>query len=307
MIRIIVPCSSDVRIKDLYKSLKKDGLKEVHKEIKITICLNNPTEKVKQIVENFDNLICETFSTKKRGSSVAKNEAIKSSIKNTDYFNFLDTDCVVKKGYSQNLIKATKEKNCPLIFRGLVEFIPSKSLLSELNCYLRTISYKNNPKSFLSPNITVSRKVFEKVGLFNKEMRFGEDLEFGQRISEFGFKVEKRGSIKIIHKDDESFLKTIKTMLGYGRDRAFRIWRRVKLKQIKLRLFDQILGFQPYWESIDPLKILFGLFYIFISRTSCLFALFLLFKKGDEFFLEVEMINGTKRIIKKLPFERDLP
>jgi|GEM_PF-3243189 len=308
MIRIIVPCSSDERVQDLYKSLQYDGIEKFSRDVKITFCLNNPTEKIMELVKRLDKTFCESLVSEKNGISVAKNLAIKSKIGKTNFFNFLDSDCLVKKGYLENLVKVTRENTPPLIFRGEVEFTHTNGELSQLNCYLRTISYKKNPGSFLSPNITVSREVFKKVGLFNEKMKFGEDLEFGQRISEFGLRVEKRGSIKIIHKDDESFLKTIKTIWGYGHDRGYRICRRIKLKKLTFKqFFSQILGFQTYWENFDLLKILYAFFYTLISRTSTLHALLFFIRKEKQYFLQVEMTTGGKRIIQSLPFGSDLP
>lgn len=298
MITVAVPTRSDLRIEQLIDSLVAAGLEKYKNKIQVVIALNDPTKEIVDLVKiltgKYPGAVKSEF-TKKGGISNAKNLVIKKYHKSTEYFLFLDSDCTVANDYLVILSELVKNDEFDMI-RGFTDFQPiSGSYLSELNCRLRTASYKYNPKVFLSPNLILRKSIFEKSGIFNPKIRYGDDLEFGQRAR--GLKLKTFYSTKLLayHQDDPSFWgKTFKTWLGYGKDRGFRLARNFRFNRYPvLQKIAISLGIQRYWETPRLDDLLFSTLYIIISRISSIKYLIANRNSPKEEFAQYPTIEGV--------------
>lgn len=300
MISIIIPNRSDLRIRKLFQSLLDAQLEQYTEEIKVVISLNQPTAEVKELVLDLESeypKLIETIMTEERGIAHAKNNAIRHLIKISDYFVFIDSDCTVRSDYLQKLTHYTREK--PMAVRGYINFIPKQnSYLSRQNSRVRNSTNFLYPEAFFTPNLILSKHVFENVGLYDIRIKYGDDLEFGQRAKIMGFQINFKNDLIVDHYDNPSFLrKTLRTWWGYGADRGFRLVREMRLNQYgllnKLRL---IFEFKKYWFTNRFDDFLFSTFYLVVARASALASVIKLQHKPDEYFTSYPTLTGIKTL-----------
>ena len=312
MITIIVPVQNDLRITKLIDSLFQAKLLECQETFRLVFSLNKASKKIeiltKDLAQKFPNLI-QVVKSQESGISVAKNLAIKTYFKETDYFGFIDSDCIVNPDYLFVLQKYLLSNKYQVV-RGKVNFIPLKgNTLSNLNCKLRNASYFLNQKALLSPNLILSKEVFQKAGVYDPRIKYGDDLEFGQRTKSFDLKSIYAQDLLVNHYDDRSFWgKTLKTMWGYGQDRGFRLTRLLRLHHHSFcDVVSLIIGFQAYWQPRVIAEIIFCLGYLIISRISTTISILNLRKKPNSHFFEHPTLTGQNQIITSLPINKELP
>lgn len=306
MITVVVPSATDVRIDNLVRSIMKSTNEECKGKFRIILALNKPSAAVMALAENLVKLYPKYVTLEMvsdRGIALAKNYVINKYYECSDFFAFIDSDCEVASDYLAKLVSYLEEKgSLLLVVRGSVKFYPlGNNLMSRLNSRLRGKSYEVNPCAALSPNLIVSKEVFQRSGVFSPAMKYGEDMEFCQRMESFGFKVVLNPDLVVYHQDDPSFFgKTVKTMWGYGKDRAFRVSRNIRLNGDRYSLAKKvkiILGFQKYWSSGDWAGFLFSMLYLFISRTSTVLSVIgLSFVSIDKLLIYPTVKEGWKTL-----------
>ncbi len=312
MVTIIVPVQNDLIIAKLIDSLLQAKLSKYQENFRVVFSLNKASKEVKKLVKNltqkFPDLI-QIVKSQRSGISIAKNLAVKTYFKKTDYFGFIDSDCTVSPDYLSILQKYLSSNRYQII-RGKVDFVPIKNnILSNLNSKLRDVSYLLNQRALLAPNLILSKEVFQKVGIFDPRIKFGDDLEFGQRTKGLNLKSIYAQDLLVQHYDDYSFWgKTLKTMWGYGQNRGFRLTRLLRLHHYSFKeVLSLIIGFQKYWQSQAISEIIFCLAYLAMSRISTLTSMLQLKRKPNKYFLECPTITGKNHTITLLPKNSELP
>jgi GT2 family glycosyltransferase len=186
-----------------------------------------------------------------------------------------------------------------LAIRGYINFIPKQnSYLSRQNSRVRNSTNFLYPEAFFTPNLLLSKYVFEKAGLYDTRIKYGDDLEFGQRAKIMGFQINFKNDLIVDHYDNPSFLKkTLRTWWGYGADRGFRLVREMRLNQYgflnKLRL---IFEFKKYWLTNRVDDFLFSTFYLVVARLSALVSVISYRQKLDEYFTSYPTLTGIKTL-----------
>lgn len=301
MITIVIPNRSDLRISQLMDSLEISGLKKYRESIRVVISLNNPSP----CVLNLSNRIKTKFPgqiyveiTDEPGISKAKNQVILKYLSQTDYYLFIDSDCTVKKNYLQKFLEIVERDN-PDVIKGYTNFTPiSNSYLSHLNCRMRDLSYVTYPLSLLSPNIAIKKDIFVRCGIYDTKIKFGDDLEFGQRARSLKLMIVNSDDIVINHQDDKSFFKkTIKTWWGYGQDRGFRLARNFHFNNYNFgEKMYLILGIKKHWRGLRIDDILFYMFYLVTARISAGLSIMNKIHNSNEYFERYPSVDGLKNL-----------
>lgn len=297
MITIVVPVSSDLRVRFLVESLLTAGLEEFSDRIRVVISLNRPSIGVGNVACGFENkypsLIKITY-LEKLGISGAKNNAIISFIDTTDYFVFIDADCTVHSDYLKKLLLYVEEK--PTSMRGKVNFLSREnSYFSQLNCNLRNFTNEQEQILF-TPNLILHKSVFEIVGVYDIRMKYGDDLEFDQRAQFKKIHNVFRSDLVIDHHEDPFFFrKTLKTWWGYGLDRGFRVTRAIHINPYRLsEKLKLIVGIRKYWSTNRAGDILFALFYLLVTRLSTIIYMIRYSREEDIYFREYPALEKVK-------------
>ncbi|WP_413164612.1 glycosyltransferase [Capilliphycus salinus ALCB114379] len=148
---------------------------------------NASQEDIKSVVSDFKQAKL-TFESKP-GSYVARNQGI--SIAKGEVIAFTDSDCIPAKDWIESGVKnLVKLENCGFI-SGRVEFIfqnPDSPTAIEFYD-----SFFLNQKKYIreqfgaTANIFTYASVFEKVGLFNPNLKSNGDRDWGNRVFAAGY------------------------------------------------------------------------------------------------------------------------
>lgn len=162
------------------------------------------------------------FYKENEGPGVARNFGCEKA--NTDFFIFLDSDCLVPADYLKKLDIARKRKHFDA-FGGPDAAHDSFTSVQKAINYSMTSLFttggirgsknaveKFHPRSF---NMGISRQVFEKTGGFST-LRFGEDIDFSIRIVAAGFKSVLVQECFVYHKRRIDFRKFFKQVFNSG-------------------------------------------------------------------------------------------
>lgn len=145
--------------------------------------------------------IIKTFPVKyvhepRKGPSAARNTGIRQA--EGEYLLFIDSDCVAEKNLIENHIQAhnewrEKDPAVKVVGGGIRGINKNYWAMCDDFCSW----YHNHPE--LAPrledhhlptaNLSVDRRIFEKVGFFDETLRYGEDLIFCRNVIQNGYKI----------------------------------------------------------------------------------------------------------------------
>lgn len=162
------------------------------------------------------------FYKKNEGPGKARNAGCEEA--KSDFFIFLDSDCLVPPNYL-NMLDRAREKEKFDAFGGPDAAHPSFTAVQKAINYSMTSLFTTggirgrkkaveqfHPRSF---NMGISRRVFEETGGFSA-MRFGEDIDFSIRIVAAGFKSCLVPECFVYHKRRTDFRKFFKQVFNSG-------------------------------------------------------------------------------------------
>lgn len=201
-VAIIIPTYNDSR--RLTKCLEALSQQSYGVEnIQVLVVDNNSTEDLKPLVERYS--IAQYFFEGKPGSYNARNTAIKSLTEDISFVGFTDSDCIPEKNWISNAVGQLKG-NDNLAIGGKVAVFADRDLadnidekpnileLYEMHFAFPQKVYVNSDHFAVTANLFTSRRVVDKVGLFNEQLFSGGDLEYGQKM--------KKAAVKLIYSED---------------------------------------------------------------------------------------------------------
>lgn len=261
MISIIIPVKNDEKnIRDAVISVLKQKTKE---KTEVIVIDNNSTDNTLKMISDLNVKI---LSEKKPSASAVRNRGIRNSKGNI--LLFTDSDCVASKNWIKNHLDAQKRGDVVMgrtfLYPKYRKSIIAKSLDYGLLPYFDFNFIDNNkilePWHLYTSNLSVKRKIFEKVGFFNEEFKYAgsEDTEFGFRLFFNGLKIIYEPKAKIFHKHKKDFKSAMKRAITAGRQAEF-----LKLKigvaprmSMIFKRFKKFLKFKDI-TIIDKILILF--------------------------------------------------
>jgi len=175
------------------------------------------------VVQDFRHLLpVQYFYKKNSGPGLSRNYGAEKA--QTDFFIFLDSDCILPEDYFQNIeiFNASHDMKC---FGGPDKAHPDfspiqKAINYSMTSFLTTGGIRGGKKKVIkfhprSFNMGFSRIVFQKTGGF-RGMRFGEDIDLSLRIEKEGFKCYLIENAYVFHKRRTDFKKFFKQIYNSG-------------------------------------------------------------------------------------------
>lgn len=221
-ISVIVPVYNDrMGVEVTLKSLVKQDVPVGKYEI--IVADNGSDDGTQEIVKNYaerhQELIKLVIEDKIQSSYAARNMGIKHAKGNI--LCFLDADMWVEKDYiskAEDIFKNPKIKylGCNVKVIAYSDTLIEKHHKATGFPVKRDIQHQHYAPTCC---VIVRRDVFDKVGLFDERLISGEDLEFGNRVFEAGYKQFYAEDILLYHPACKSLKKQIKRHFRYGRGR----------------------------------------------------------------------------------------
>lgn len=184
-VSVIIPTHNRA---DLIGRAIQSVLNQTYQNFEIVIINDGSIDNTEQIVKEFkDPRIIYLVQKENRGTSIAKNIGIK--VAKGKYIAFLDDD---DDWLTEKLEKQVDklEKSSPeigIIYCGYWMLNKERKILKEIRPKFKGEIYKNLlRRNFIAlPTVLIRKEVFEKTGLFDEGLNFGEDWDIFLRMAKF--------------------------------------------------------------------------------------------------------------------------
>lgn len=153
--------------------------------LEVIVVDNGSTDQTLEIIQSFP---VQLEKCEKTGPSAARNKGIACS--KGSILLFIDADCYAEPNLIEKHVNAyaevDKEKNTPDMVGGGILGVNKNfwAVCDDLVSW--SLYHPKLPKRFISrlipsANMSIKRSALDKIGLFNENLRFGEDYELCQR------------------------------------------------------------------------------------------------------------------------------
>jgi GT2 family glycosyltransferase len=214
IISVIIPVGNDKRITDCLDSITKQEVNQPYEVIAVdSFCDSDLLKSVRSYSDRINLKIINGNSNK---IGLLRNIGIGSA--NSEIYYFIDSDCKLEKGA---ISRAVENGNRNLITRGDIRFVGTTKI-SNLDALLRQQRYDSDKSFAYCPNLVVTKEVFSKVGMYNKNYFYGSDGEFAKRVRERGVNVAYDPNMILIHQGPTKDSLVLKTWIRYGEGRKKR-------------------------------------------------------------------------------------
>lgn len=238
----------------------------------IIIIDNGKNETLVSRLSHFNNITIDYESTP--GSYNARNKAI--SLLESEYIAFTDSDCMPEPNWLENGLKKLQEnKNLGLVGGNITLFYKNENQLSlaevfEKHTAFQQQRYIEQYQFAATANMFTRKSVFEKVGLFNEELRSSGDKEWGERVYKAGYKLAYAENCIVQHPARHS----LKMLYGKQARLIGGVETRRKNKEI-MHFFDKDLltGIIPSFREVRRIIYFNSSFYEKIIALSVLLSL----------------------------------
>ncbi|MGL4501774.1 MAG: glycosyltransferase, partial [Planktothrix sp.] len=185
------------------------------KSYEVIVIDNGSAEEIKSVVLQFSQVVAN--EEKSPGSYAARNKGI--SLAQGEIFAFTDSDCIthsdwIEKGV-ENLLRVN---NCGLVGGKINIFFKDTKNPTAVELYESIMAfpqknYIEEDKFAVSANLFTFRTVFEKVGLFDTEVKSGGDYNWGGRVFAAGYQLIYAPDVCVDHPARCSFKELYKKIV----------------------------------------------------------------------------------------------
>lgn len=205
-VSVIIPVFNDIaRLQSCLQSLENQTYPKSAYEV--IVVDNASDEDIEAASRPFSQAII-TYE-KRQGSYAARNKGI--SLAKGDVIAFTDVDCVPASDWLKKGVEALYSvSNCGLV-AGKIEFFfkdsdqPNIFELCDSAMHLQQEFYLKNSNFGATANVFTFKVVFEKVGLFNQDLKSGGDYDWGQRVYRAGYQQLYAENACVAHPARSSF------------------------------------------------------------------------------------------------------
>jgi glycosyltransferase involved in cell wall biosynthesis len=199
-VSVIIPVFNDSeRLRQCLQALERQTYAQDAYEV--IVVDNNSDEDIQSVVAPFSQV---RFAKESRqGSYAARNQGI--SLAKGEILAFTDSDCVPALDWLEQGVKVLlANPNCGLV-AGKIEFFfknpqhPTATELYDSFTFLQQEQYVKELRFGATANLFVYRQMFEKVGLFNADLKSGGDQEWGKRVFAAGYPQVYADQVRIGH------------------------------------------------------------------------------------------------------------
>ncbi len=178
-------------------------------KMEIIVVDNNSTDNTAEIIKSFN--VRYVFNEKK-GPSPSRNKGI--SLATGEYLIFTDSDCLADSDFVLNHVNAhlnLKKNNSKvkMVGGGIGGYNKNFWAVCDDFCswsaYHPALETKINNSYFPSANISIPRSLIEEIGVFNEELKTGEDVDFCLRVTYRGYQLYFEPKAKVLHINRDTF------------------------------------------------------------------------------------------------------
>ena len=256
MISIIVPSyNSEKTIQENIKSLLKQDYKGQYE----IIVVDSSKDKTPDMVSEFP---VKLIKQKPKGPATARNLGVKKS--KGSIIVFIDSDCVAPKNWLKNLLKPFSSRDVVAV-AGTYKTKNKKSLIARFTGYeieqrhekMKMFKYIDFVATY---NCAYRKKIFIKLGGFNKKFTQAEDADLSFRIAKRGYKIRYQPSAYVCHYHPDTLTKYLKLKFWRGYWKVF-LYSKHKEK------FEKFLGDTYTPKTLLPQILSISLFCIFLISS----------------------------------------
>lgn len=187
-VSVIIPVYNDAkRLEICLNALAKQTYSQELYEV--VVVDNNSEENIASIAAKFS---CVTLKTEiRKGSYAARNKGLATA--KGEVIAFTDSDCIPAEDWIAKGVEQLRQNPECKYIAGKIELFyakPNKPTVIEiydsLN-FLRQERYVRELNFGATANLFTYREVFDRVGLFNADLKSSGDREWGQRVYQFGY------------------------------------------------------------------------------------------------------------------------
>lgn len=207
-VSVIIPSyNSEALISQCLEKILDQSYPQDHYEV--IVVDNASTDKSPAIIKTFP---VKYLHESRKGPSAARNAGIRQA--RGEYLLFIDSDCIAEKNLIRNHILAhlkwrEKDPAVRVVGGGIRGINKNYWALCDNFCSW----YQNHPdleprieaRHLPTANLSVDRRILEKVGCFDEALRYGEDLMFCQKVIESGYKIFFEPQAFLYHVNRTSF------------------------------------------------------------------------------------------------------
>lgn len=201
---IIVPLyNKESFVRDALNSI----LKQTYSDYEVIIVNDASTDDSIFVVEEFlSEKVKIIHHEKNKGLAAARNTGIQNATSN--FITYLDADDVWKPTFLEHIFTLTKEFPDAKIFATNYEeiwettlktpFNGSENLAPNFKGYIDFFALNLKQGIYCHGSVCFHKSVFEKIGLYNEDIQFSEDLDFNIRAN-YHFKLAYSNSPQMIY------------------------------------------------------------------------------------------------------------
>ncbi|MGF1591241.1 MAG: glycosyltransferase [Pleurocapsa sp.] len=219
LVSVIIPVYNDgERLLLCLEALKQQTYPKDRYEVIVVDNGSDAAANIKGIVEQFENAIAQSelspgsYTARNKGLSVAKGEAIA----------FTDADCIpapdwIKKGvnYLQQV------SNCGFVGGEIEIFWRDPNQPSTVELYESVLAFRQQDciekhHYSVTANLFTWKKIIEKVGVFNSQLKSNGDIEWGKRVYAQGYQQVYAEDVRVAHPALYSFKQLRQKVIRYA-------------------------------------------------------------------------------------------
>ena len=199
-VSVIIPVFNDVKkLRKCLAALEQQTYP--HDAFEIIVIDNNSTQDIKSVILDYKQ--AKYVFEAKPGSYAARNHGL--SIAKGKILGFTDADCVPASDWIEKGVQRLLETNNCGFIAGRIDFFfenPKRPTIAELydsRTFLNQKKYVEEEQFGATANLFTFRNIFDKVGLFNTQLKSGGDREWGKRTHAAGYTPIYADDVRIAH------------------------------------------------------------------------------------------------------------
>ncbi|WP_373479348.1 glycosyltransferase family 2 protein [Geminocystis sp.] len=217
-VSVIIPIFNDIQgLKICLEAIKNQTYPQTFFEVIVIDNASNNSDSIKNLTKQYNNVLYEYES--KIGSYAARNKGL--SVARGEIIAFTDADCIPADDWlEKGIIKLSSVFNCGLIGGKINLIYLQEKPITPVELYESVMAFRQ--EEFITENhfsVTANmftwKKVIEKVGFFNDNLKSSGDLDWGRRVYASGYFQLYASDVSVTHPSRYSFSQLYKQTIRH--------------------------------------------------------------------------------------------